>query len=192
MKNAQPARTMPPWAKPLIEIGPLVAFFVAYKLGGFIASTAVAIVASIIAAAISYALTRRIPPMLVVTVVVVIIFGGLTIATDNKTFFFMKPTIIMGLFAAILIGGLLLGRPLLKSLMGTALELDDAGWRKLTARFAIFFIAVAVLNEIIWRTQPEATWVNFKAFGILGLNVIFILTQFPLIKRHQLKSPADR
>jgi intracellular septation protein len=70
--------------------------------------------------------------------------------------------------------------------------LDDAGWRKLTARFAMFFIAVAVLNEIIWRTQPEATWVNFKAFGILGLNVIFILTQFPLIRRHQLKSPADR
>ena len=186
MKNTQPA-----WVKPLIEIGPLVAFFVAYKLGGFIASTAVAIIASIIAAAVSYSLTRRVPPMLIVTVVVVIIFGGLTIATDNKTFFFMKPTIIMGVFAIILIGGLLLGRPLLKSLMGTALELDDAGWRKLTVRFAIFFVAVAILNEIIWRTQPEATWVNFKAFGILGLNVVFILSQFPLIKRHQSKSSAD-
>ncbi|HEX6117922.1 MAG TPA: septation protein IspZ, partial [Dongiaceae bacterium] len=85
MKNTQPARNMPPWAKPLIEIGPLVAFFVAYKLGGFIASTAVAIIASIVAAAISYSLTRRVPPMLIVTVVVVIIFGGLTIATYNKT-----------------------------------------------------------------------------------------------------------
>ena len=187
MKNAQPA-----WLKPVIEIGPLVAFFVAYKLGGFIASTAVAIIASIIAAAVSYALMRRVPPMLIVTVVVVVIFGGLTIATDNKTFFFMKPTIIMGLFAVVLAGGLLLGRPLLKSLMGSALELDDAGWRKLTGRFAIFFVAVAILNEIIWRTQPEATWVNFKAFGILGLNVVFILSQFPLIKRHQLKSPADQ
>jgi intracellular septation protein len=191
MKNAQPAKNTNAWLKPLIEIGPLVAFFVAYKLGGFIASTAVAIIASIIAATVSYALTRRVPPMLIVTVVVVVIFGGLTIATDNKTFFFMKPTIIMGLFAAALVGGLLLGRPLLKSLMGSALELDDAGWRTLTVRFAIFFVGVAILNEVIWRTQPESTWVNFKAFGILGLNVVFILSQFPLIKRHQLKSSAE-
>lgn len=186
MKNTQPA-----WLKPVIEIGPLIAFFVAYKLGGFIASTVVAIVASVVAAALSYSMTRRVPPMLIVTVVVVAIFGGLTIATDNKTFFFMKPTIIMGLFAVVLVGGLVLGRPLLKSLMGSALELDDDGWRKLTMRFAMFFIAVGVLNEIIWRTQPEATWINFKAFGILGLNVVFILTQLPLIKRHQLKSPES-
>ena len=149
----------PSWVKPVVEIGPLIVFFASYKFGGFMVSTAAVIAATVIAATISYLMMRKIPPMLWVTLVVVVVFGGL-----------------------------LLGRSLLKPLMATALELDDAGWRKLTMRFALFFAFVAILNEIIWRTQPESIWVDFKAFGILGLNVIFILTQFPLIKRHQLKS----
>jgi intracellular septation protein len=183
MKNAQPS-----WVKPVFEIGPLIVFFASYKFGGFMVSTAAVIAATVIAATISYVMMRKIPPMLWVTLVVVVVCGGLTLATGNQTFFYMKPTIVMTAFAAVLFGGLLLGRSLLKPLMATALELDDAGWRKLTMRFALFFAFVAILNEIIWRTQPETIWVDFKAFGILGLNVIFILTQFPLIKRHQLKS----
>ena len=185
MKNAQPA-----WLKPLVEIGPLIVFFASYKLGGFMVSTAAVIAATLIAAGLSYAMTRKIPPMLAVTLIVVLIFGGLSLATGNKTFFFMKPTIVMALFAVVLFGGLIAKRPLLKPLMGSALEMDDTGWWKLTLRFALFFTAVAVLNEIIWRTQPEETWATFKAFGILGLNVVFILTQLPLILRHQIKEPA--
>jgi intracellular septation protein len=97
----------------------------------------------------------------------------------------------MALFAVVLFGGLIAKRPLLKMLMGSALDLDDAGWWKLTLRFALFFAAVAILNEIVWRTQPEETWATFKAFGILGLNVLFILTQWPLIVRHQVKQPGE-
>jgi intracellular septation protein len=92
----------------------------------------------------------------------------------------------------VLIGGLVLGRPLLKPLMSSAMELDKAGWRKLTLRFGLFFASIAILNEVIWRTQPEEIWIDFKAFGILGLNLLFILSQIPLIMRHQVKEPAEQ
>jgi intracellular septation protein len=145
----------------------------------------------VIAAIVSRIVLRKIPPMLWVTLVVVLVFGSLTLVTGQGMFFYMKPTIVMALFAIVLIGGLLLGRPLLKPLMSSALELDDPGWRKLTLRFGLFFAAVAILNEIVWRTQPEATWVDFKAFGILGLNAVFIISQVPMIMRHQIKQPSE-
>ena len=179
------------WVKHLVDWGPLIAFFVAFKIGGLMQATAVLIVATTILTGLGYALTRKIQPMPIVTLVVVGIFGGLTLWLQDETFIKMKPTIILSLFAAVLIGGLLMGRPLLKSLMGSALELDDAGWRKLTARFALFFVATALLNEFIWRTQSTDLWVDFKVFGILGLNVLFILSQIPLIRRHQLNSQAE-
>ncbi len=179
------------WVKHLVDWGPLIAFFVAFKVGGLMQATAVLIVTTTILTGLGYALTRKIQPMPIVTLVVVGVFGGLTLWLQDETFIKMKPTIILSLFAAILIGGLLMGKPLLKSLMGSALELDDAGWRKLTARFALFFVATALLNEFIWRTQSTDLWVDFKVFGILGLNVLFILSQIPLIRRHQLNSQAE-
>jgi len=186
MKNTQHA-----WVKHLVDWGPLLAFFVTFKVGGLMQATAVLIVVTTVLTALGYFLTRKIQPMPVVTLVIVGVFGGLTIWLQDETFIKMKPTIILGLFAAVLIGGLAVGRPPLKFLMGSALELDDAGWRKLTLRFALFFVAIAALNEVIWRTQSTDLWVNFKVFGILVLNVIFMLTQIPLIKRHQLKSSAE-
>lgn len=186
MENKQPS-----WLKPVVEIGPLVVFFVSYKFGGFMVSTAAVIAATVVAAAVSYAMARKIPPMLWVTLVVVVVFGGLSLATGNKTFFYMKPTIVMALFSVVLFGGLLMKRPLLKSLMGSALELDESGWWKLTLRFAMFFAVVGLLNEVIWRTQPEETWATFKAFGILALNFLFILAQLPMIMRHQVKQPGE-
>jgi intracellular septation protein len=186
MQNAQHS-----WVKHLVDWGPLVAFFVAFKVGGLMQATAVLIVVTAVLTAIGYALTRRIQPMPLVTLVIVCIFGGLTIWLQDETFIKMKPTIILTLFAVALAGGLAIGKPPLKFLMGSALELDDAGWRKLTLRFALFFIATAALNEIIWRTQSTELWVNFKVFGILGLNLVFMMAQIPLIKRHQLNSPAE-
>ena len=186
MKDTQHA-----WVKLAVEIGPLIVFFASYRLGGLMTSTAAVMVATGIAATVSYVVLRKIPPMLWVTLAVVLVFGSLTLITGQGTFFYMKPTIVMALFAVVLIGGLLIGRPLLKPLMSSALELDDAGWRKLTLRFGLFFASVAILNEVIWRTQPEEIWVDFKAFGILALNFVFMLTQIPLIKRHQLKSTAE-
>lgn len=185
MQNSQHS-----WIKLVVEIGPLIVFFTAYKFGGLMASTAAVMAATVVAAAVSHMVLRKIPPMLWVTLVVVLVFGGLTLITGEGMFFYMKPTIVMALFAAVLIGGLILGRPLLKPLMSSAMDLDDAGWRKLTLRFGLFFASVAILNEIIWRTQPEDVWIDFKAFGILGLNFVFILTQIPLIMRHQVKEAA--
>jgi len=186
MQNAQHS-----WVKHLVDWGPLIAFFVAFKVGGLMQATVVLIVVTTALTGLGYFLTRKIQPMPLVTLVVVGVFGGLTIWLQDETFIKMKPTIILGLFAAVLIGGLILGRPPLKLLMGSALELDDAGWRKLTLRFALFFAAAAALNEVIWRTQSTDFWVNFKVFGILGLNLLFMLTQIPLIKRHQLKSSTE-
>jgi intracellular septation protein len=186
MKNTQHS-----WVKHLVDWGPLLAFFITFKVGGLMQATAVLIVVTTVLTGFGYFLTRKIQPMPIVTLVIVGVFGGLTIWLQDETFIKMKPTIILGLFAAVLIGGLAIGRPPLKFLMGSALELDDAGWRKLTLRFALFFVVTAALNEFIWRTQSTDLWVNFKVFGILALNVLFMLTQIPLIKRHQLKSSAE-
>ena len=183
--------TQPSWVKRLVDWGPLIAFFVTFKVGGLMQATAVLIVVTLVLTGLGYFLTRRIQPMPLVTLVVVCIFGGLTIWLQDETFIKMKPTIILSLFAAVMIGGLAIGKPPLKFLMGSALELDEAGWRKLTLRFALFFAVTAVLNEIVWRTQSTDLWVNFKVFGILGLNMLFMVTQIPLIKRHQLKSSAE-
>lgn len=186
MQNSQHS-----WVKLAVEIGPLIVFFAAYKFGGLMASTGAVMVATIVAAIVSHLVLRKIPPMLWVTLVVVLIFGGLTLLTGKGMFFYMKPTIVMALFSAVLLGGLAMGKVLLKMLMSSALEMDDTGWRKLTLRFGLFFAAIAVLNEIIWRTQPEPIWIDFKAFGILGLNFLFMLTQIPLVLRHQVKTPAE-
>jgi len=117
---------------------------------------------------------------------IVLIFGGLTIYFDNEIFIKMKPTIINLIFAIILYGGMLVKKPLLKILLGAALRLEEEGWRILTYRWIGFFIALAVLNEIVWRTQTTDIWVNFKVFGILPITFIFTMTQFPLIKKHQI------
>ncbi len=186
MENKQPS-----WLKPAIDWGPLIAFFIAFKLQGLMVATGVLIVVTIILCGMGYAMTRRLAPMPVVTLIVVVIFGGLTLWLNDETFIKMKPTIVLGLFSLVLIGGLLLKKPLVKYVMESALELDDAGWRKLTLRFAIFFAVVAAINEIVWRTQSTDLWIDFKVFGILGLNVIFILTQFPMIRRHQIKQPSE-
>ena len=143
--------------------------------------------ATIISVVISYILEKRIPIMPTLGAGIVVIFGGLTIIFDNKIFIFMKPTIINIIFAAILYGGIILKKPLLRYLLGSALRLEDEGWAILTQRWIAFFIALAVLNEIVWRTMSEEFWVSFKVFGILPITFIFTMTQFPLIKKYQVE-----
>ena len=144
-------------------------------------------VATVIAVLFSYILEKKIPIMPTVGAGIVLLFGGLTIYFDNDVFFKMKPTIINILFAVILYGGILINKPLLKYLLGAALKLEEAGWKILTQRWIGFFIALAVLNEIVWRTQSTDVWVNFKVFGILPITFIFTMTQFPLIKKYQIE-----
>ncbi|MDC0624367.1 septation protein A [Alphaproteobacteria bacterium] len=173
--------------KLLIDIGPLAVFFIFYTRSGLQASILPFMVATIIAVLFSYILEKKIPIMPTVGAGIVLLFGGLTIYFDNDIFFKMKPTIINVLFAVILYGGILINKPLLKYLLGAALKLEETGWKILTQRWIGFFVALAILNEIVWRTQSTDIWVNFKVFGILPITFIFTMTQFPLIKKYQIE-----
>jgi intracellular septation protein len=174
--------------KLLIDIGPLAVFFIFYTRSGLQASILPLMIATVIAVLFSYILEKKIPIMPTVGAGIVLIFGGLTIYFDNEVFIKMKPTIINLIFAIILYGGMLVKKPLLKILLGAALRLEEEGWRILTYRWIGFFIALAVLNEIVWRTQTTDIWVNFKVFGILPITFIFTMTQFPLIKKNKIFS----
>ena len=172
--------------KLLIDIGPLAVFFIFYTRSGLQASILPLMIATVIAVLFSYILEKKIPIMPTVGAGIVLIFGGLTIYFDNEVFIKMKPTIINLIFAVILYGGMLVKKPLLKILLGAALRLEEEGWRILTYRWIGFFIALAILNEIVWRTQSTDIWVNFKVFAILPITFIFTMTQFPLIKKYQI------
>jgi intracellular septation protein len=181
-------KTQPhPLFKLATELGPLLVFFVVnarYHL--FVATGAfmAAIVAAMIA---SYVVTRHVPLMALVTGVIVIVFGTLTLVLHDETFIKVKPTIIYSLFALVLGAGLLFGRSLIAILFDQMFNLTPHGWRILTLRWALFFLAMAILNEAVWRTQTTDFWVAFKAFGAIPLTMAFAVTQMPLIKRYHLE-----
>ena len=181
-------KTQPhPLFKLATELGPLMVFFIVnFKFHLFVATAAfmVAVVAAMIA---SYVVTRHVPVMALVTGAVVLVFGTLTLVLHDETFIKVKPTIIYGLFAAVLGGGLLFGRSFIAVMFDQMFNLTPQGWRILTLRWALFFVAMAILNEVIWRTQSTDFWVGFKAFGVIPLTMGFAITQMPLIKRHHLE-----
>ena len=178
---------MKSFLKILVDIGPLAVFFIFYTRGDLLSAILPFMIATVIAVLFSYIVEKKIPIMPTVGAAIILVFGGLTIYFDNDVFFKMKPTIINILFGAILYGGMLINKPLLKYLLGSALKLQEEGWVVLTKRWIGFFIALAILNEIIWRTQSTDLWVNFKVFGILPITFIFTMTQFSLIKKYQIE-----
>ena len=174
-------------SKILVDIGPLVIFFIFYTRGNLQSAILPFMIATVIAVLFSYIVEKKIPIMPTVGATIILFFGGLTIYFDNEVFFKMKPTIINLLFSVVLYGGEILKKPLLINLLGTTLKLQEEGWTKLTTRWIGFFIALAILNELIWRTQSTDLWVNFKVFGILPITFIFTMTQFSLIKKYQIE-----
>jgi intracellular septation protein len=185
-KGSGPAQ--PHGTKLMIELGPLLAFFAAWFLADIFWATGVLMAATLVSVIASRVLLGRVSPVIIATAVLVVVFGGLTFWFGDAHFIKMKPTIINLLFAGVLLGGLLTGRPLLKLLFGEAFNLTEEGWRKLTLRWMVFFVVMAVLNEIVWRNFSEAAWVNFKVFGILPLTLIFAMSQIGLIKRYEPKA----
>jgi intracellular septation protein len=175
----------------LLDIGPLILFFVANGRWGIFAATGVFMVAILVTLAVSYSLTRRLPVMALVSAAVVVVFGGLTLALQDETFIKLKPTIIYLLFAGALIGGLVLRKPLLAVVFDQMFNLTEEGWRKLTLRWAIFFLVLAVLNEAVWRTQTTDVWVSFKVFAILPLTFVFAMLQYPLLKKYEAGAPES-
>lgn len=187
-KGSDAAAAQPHGTKLMIELGPLLAFFAAWFLADIFWATGVLMGATLVSVVASKLLLGRVSPVIIATAVLVVVFGGLTFWFGDAHFIKMKPTIINLLFAGVLLGGLLTGRPLLKLMFGEAFNLTEEGWRKLTLRWMLFFVVMAVVNEILWRNFSEATWVNFKVFGILPLTLVFAMSQIGLIKRYEPKA----
>jgi intracellular septation protein len=201
---ADAKKQLNPFLKLVLEMGPLVLFFfansrpalfvpfvgpllpaaVSGERAGIFVATAVFMVAILAALAVSYALTRHLPVMAMVTAIVVVVFGSLTLVLHDDTFIKMKPTIIYLLFGGALLGGLWFNKPLLAAVFDSVFDLTEEGWRKLTLRWALFFLALAVLNEIVWRTQTTDFWVSFKVFGVVPLTFVFAALQYPLMQKY--------
>jgi intracellular septation protein len=194
-----------PLLKLALDLGPLLLFFFANskpalfepllrpiipdavatgERAGIFVATAVFMVAILVALVVSYVLMRRLPVMALVTAAIVVVFGGLTLLLQDELFIKLKPTIIYLLFAATLFGGMVFRKPLLAMVFDQMFHLTEEGWRKLTMRWALFFVALAVLNEIVWRTQSTDFWVAFKVFGVTPLTFVFAALQYPLLQKY--------
>jgi intracellular septation protein len=205
--SAKPRQTQDPWLKLALEMGPLALFFFANarpKLfeplvaaflpasiltgenAGLFTATLVLMAAVVVALIASFALTRRLPVVPLMTAVLVLAFGALTLYLHDATFIKMKPTILYICFSAALFGGLAFNRPVLPILFNSAMALSERGWRVLTQRWAAFFLVLAALNEIIWRTQSTDVWVAFKFPGLLILIFLFSIAQLPFVVRNKL------
>lgn len=169
-----------------LEAGPLAVFFYCNAKFGIFTATGVFMVTTVVALAVNWALERRLPIMPMVSGGFVMVFGSLTLLLQDDLFIKMKPTIVNCLFAVALFGGLAFGKSLLKPMFGAAFQLTEAGWRLLTYRWAFFFVALAIVNEVVWRNFTTDTWVDFKVFGIMPITIVFTFAQMPLILKHQI------
>jgi intracellular septation protein len=185
MADVAKEKTISPFARFLLDLGPLAVFFVANSRWDIFTATAAFMAAISASLALSYLLERRLSILPVITAVMVLVFGGLTLVLNDETFIKLKPTIANLLIASALFVGLALDRPFLRIVLGAVFELQDIGWRKLTWRWAWFFVALALLNEVVWRTMSTDTWVNFKVFAIMPLTIVFSMAQLPLLNRYK-------
>ena len=172
--------------KTLVEIGPLIVFFVGYfTLDDLLPATALFMVATLVALVYAKLKDGRWPIMLLISGVVVLLFGTMTLVLRDETFIKIKPTIVYGIFATILLAGIVQGRYWLKYLFASTFTLPDPAWRNLTFRWILFFIFMAGLNEFVWRSYSTDFWVSFKLFGALPLTFLFAIAQTPFVMRHQ-------
>ena len=186
MSDVKP-KELGPWKRLLLDLGPLILFFVANAKFGIFFATGAFIVAILVAMAISFALTRRVTALQWFSAVMVVVMGGLTLYFHNETFIKIKPTIYYAFVAAILGYGLFADKPILKSVLGSAYPgLDASGWAKLTRNWALFFAVMAVVNEAVWRNSSTEFWIGFKLWGAMPATMLFALVNIPMLMRHGL------
>lgn len=173
--------------KLLIEMGPLVAFFIANWKAGIFWGTGIFMAATVVSLIASWVLTRKLAMVPLVSAVFVALFGALTLWLHSDLFIKVKVTLINALFGAVLLGGVAMGRSYLKLIMGEAVKLTEQAWRTLSIRWGVFFLALAVLNEIVWRNASTDTWVNFKVFGLLPITLIFAFANAPFMSKHMIE-----
>ncbi len=196
-----------PLLKLVLELGPLMVFFFANSRGEWLIerfpvlaniggpifiATALFMVATVLALAVSWILIRSLPIMPLVSGIVVLVFGSLTLWLHDENFIKIKPTIINALFGVILLGGLYFGKSLLGYVFDSAFKLNAEGWRKLTLRWGIFFLFLAVLNEVVWRSFSTDFWVAFKVWGTMPITLLFTFAQMPLVMKHSLEPLAGK
>jgi intracellular septation protein len=191
MSPLSETKRISPLLRLILDLGPLLIFFVAFQWAGIFAATGAFMVAVMIALSVGYLIERRFSPMPVFTAILVLVLGGLTLYLKNDTFIKVKPTILYATFGVTLLGGMAFGRLFLKYVFAAAFQLTEEGWRKLTYRWGVFFLVLALLNEIIWRSFSTADWVKFKVFGIIPLIMLFALAQMPLVLRHEQNKPGS-
>jgi intracellular septation protein len=173
-----------------LDFAPLVAFFIAYRMGGVYWATGVIIALTLVSLVIGYMITGKVAKFPLFSGILITILGGLTLYLQNDTFVKMKPTAANLVFAGLLGGGLVMNRMFLKDLLGSTLNMPNDAWRTLTIRWAVFFLLLAGLNEYVWRTMSEEAWVNFKVFGLMGLTLVFALANAPFMARY-MKAETD-
>jgi intracellular septation protein len=195
VKTASVAKSIEPAPSVLlklaIELGPLLVFFGTNAAAGIYAGTAAFMAATLVSLVAAWFSYHKLPIMPIVSGVIVLVFGGLTLYLRDETFIKLKPTIVYTMFAALLVAGLLWKKPMLELLFGPVFTLTEEGWRKLTIRWALFFAAMAVVNELVWRNVSTDAWVSFKAFGFLPLTFLFAIAQVPLMQRHGQEPPEQ-
>lgn len=185
--DAPNPRKLSPGAKLATDLAPLLVFFAVNAKFGIFAATGALVVAVVVALAVTWAVERRLAVAALVTGAMAVVFGGLTLALHDERYIKIKVTCVYVTLGAVLLGGLAFKKSLLAPVLGAALQMTDEGWRKLTLRWGLFFLALAGLNELVWRNVSTDTWVTFKVFGVVVLSFVFLLAQKPLIERHALK-----
>ncbi len=186
-----PKKKLHPALKFVLELGPVIIFFVVNSKYDIFAATIVLMVSVVTTLGISWAITRHLPAMPLVTAALVLVFGTLTVILHDENFIKLKVTILYSMLGGALIGALYFGKLLLPIVFDMAIHMDDAGWRKLTWRWGLFFFLLAGLNEIFRRVLTTDQWMYFKTFGILPLTVVFAIAQTPLILRHEIPAESD-
>ena len=173
--------------KLLVEFGPIIVFFGTYKYSNIFVATLLMLVVTCAGLIVSYLIDKKISMPLLISGSTLLITGAITLLSGDPMFIKMKPTIVFFIFAMILIGGYMKRQGLVKHVFGAAINMPDDAWMKLSLRFAIYFIIVAIINELVWRNFSEEFWVNFKVFGFVPITATFILSQLPFIYKNQIK-----